>query len=111
LAYLIKSVLEFNFQIGSNQDSIDLNTGEWSRNTTPYNLIDGTLRYEYLDLPNDLKQTVDITSTTPGAVDSVGISTGGDFYQIGESVRFKNSSTQGSGAVAKVSVVEGKEVF
>ena len=103
-------VNEFNFQIGSNQDSIDLNTGEWSRNTTPYNLIDGTLRYEYLDLPNDLKQTVDITSTTPGAVDSVGISTGGDFYQIGESVRFKNSSTQGSGAVAKVSVVEGKEV-
>jgi len=103
-------VNEFNFKIGSNQDNIDLNTGEWSRNTTPYNLIDGTLRYEYLDLPNDLKQTVDITSTTPGAVDSVGISTGGDFYRIGESVIFENSSTQGSGAGAKISVVKGKQV-
>ena len=99
----------FNLQRLSNQDSIDLNNTNWSRNTTPYNLIDGNLNYEYLAIPDDLKQTVDITSVTPGSVDSIGISTGGYNYQVGESVIFDNTGT-GSGANAKVSDVKGQEV-
>ena len=101
---------EFNFQINSNQDAIDLNDSNWLRNTTPYNLIDGTLRYEYLTLPNDLNQTVDIKGVLPGGVDKIGISTSGEYYQVGESVIFKPSSTQGSGANAKISSIKGQEV-
>ncbi len=103
-------VNDFNFQITANQDNIGLNTSNWSRNTEPYNLIDGTLNYQYLPIPNELKQTVDIDSVTPGFVDKIGIGSGGSFYKIGESVIFDGSSTQGSGASAKVSLLDGVTV-
>ena len=103
-------VNDFNLQINSNQDDLDLNETDWSRNTDPYNLIDDTLRYEYLSIPDDLSQTVDISSVLPGSVDSIGVSTGGNDYKVGEFVVFKNSDTQGSGANAKISVLKGKAV-
>ena len=100
----------FNLQRLSNQDSIDLNDTNWSRNTTPYNLIDGTLQYEYIAIPNDLSQTVDITSVTPGSVDKIGINTGGYDYKVGDSVVFDETGTKGYGANAKVSSVKGQQV-
>ena len=42
----------------SNQNDIDLNQTNWSRNTTPYNLIENGNSYNYLELPNILNQTV-----------------------------------------------------
>ena len=101
---------DFNFSYASNQDSIDLDNSSWVRNTAPYNLIEGDLQYEYCYIPDKLSQTIDIKSVTPGVIENVGILTGGTLYQVGDSAVFDNTDTQGYGAVAKVSVIGGKDV-
>ncbi len=99
---------KFNFSSYSNQDQYELNNSQWSRNTYFYNLIEGDLEYEYVYIPNDLKQTLDIKTGKPGRVDNLGITTAGDLYQVGDKVIFDNTGTQGNRASAKVSWVEGK---
>jgi len=101
---------EFNFKNDSNQDAYDLQNFEWQRNTEPYNLIEGDTEYDYVYIPNKLSQIIDIKSVTPGSVENIGIETGGILYQIGDSAIFDNSNTSGTGAVAKVSVIDGKTV-
>ena len=100
----------FNFDYRSNQDQIDLNKTKWLRNTDSYNLIDGTVVYEYLSLPNNLNQSLDVTAVYPGNVDNVGIITGGNNYRVNDSVVFDNEGTQGDGASARVSRILGKSV-
>ena len=100
----------FNFDYRSNQDQIDLNKTKWLRNTDSYNLIDGTVVYEYLSLPNNLNQSLDVTAVYPGNVDNVGIITGGNNYRVNDSVVFDNEGTQGNGASARVSRILGKSV-
>ena len=51
---------KFNFSSYSNQDQYELDKSKWSRNTHFYNLIEGNLEYEYVYIPDDLKQTIDI---------------------------------------------------
>ena len=97
----------FNFDKDSNQDSYDLDTN-WARNTTPYNLHEKGLDYKYISLPNELKQTVDITGVAPGTVDTIGIETGGTGYSVGDTVVFDNTGSKGTGASARVTLVDGK---
>ena len=99
---------KFNFSSYSNQDQYKLNDSKWSRNTEYYNLIEGNLEYQYLYIPDDLKQTLDIKSGTPGIIDNIGITTGGDLYQVGDKVVFDNTGTRGNRASAKVSILKGK---
>ena len=101
---------KFNYDRDSNQDKIDINQTKWLRNTESYNLIDGTTVYEYLPLPNNLNQSLDITGVSVGVVENVGIITGGSNYRVNDSVVFDNSNTQGEGVVANVSRVSGKTV-
>ena len=75
-----------------------------------YNLMDDKLQYEYLTIPNNLKQVTDITAIGPGGVDIVGIDTGGQSYRVGDEVVFDNTETEGTGASVEVSRVIGKEV-
>ena len=100
----------FNFDYKSNQDDIDLNETNWLRNTESYNLIDGTVVYEYLTLPNNLNQSLDIKAVSPGYVENIGIITGGINYRVNDSIVFDDTETQGSGASAKVSRIFGKSV-
>ena len=99
---------KFNFSSYSNQDQYELNESKWSRNTYFYNLIEGNLEYEYVYIPDDLKQTIDIKLGTPGGVNTLGITTAGDLYQVGDKVVFDNSGTRGYRATASVSWLEGK---
>tara|TARA_R100001594_G_scaffold439_2_gene1654 strand:+ start:3602 stop:17350 length:13749 start_codon:yes stop_codon:yes gene_type:complete len=101
---------DFNLAHDSNQSSIDLSGSEWKRNTAPYNLIEGETEYEYVYIPNKLSQTVDVKAVTPGVIESIGIQTGGDLYQIGDPAVFDNAGTEGTGVVAKVSTIHGKSV-
>ena len=101
---------EFNFKFDSNQDAFDLNNSDFCRNTTPHNLIDGVVSYPYITTPNNLSQSVDVLSVTPGVVESIGIDTGGDGYKVGDTVIFDNTNTKGSGAIAKVATLKGKQV-
>ena len=101
---------EFNLDYRSNQDNIDLNETNWLRNTSSYNLIDGTVTYEYLSIPNNLNQSADVAAVRPGGVENIGIITGGNNYKVNDSIIFDNTGTQGNGASARVSRVLGKSV-
>lgn len=101
---------EFNFKTASNQDDLDLNQTNWLRFTTPYNIINGTASYSYLQTPNNLNQTVDVKYALPGSVENVGIDSGGDGYKVNNSIVFDESGTRGYGAAAKVSRINGKSV-
>ena len=101
---------KFNFDNDSNQDVVDLNKTSWVRNTDPYNLSLGEVRYDYLKLPDDLRQTIDIKKAAPGFVQSVGILTGGNNYKINDEVVFNNEGTEGFAAAARVSLIKGKPV-
>ena len=101
---------DFNYFAASNQDDYLLEGSNWCRNTRPYNLIEGDEQYEYMSLPNKLSQTVDITGTKPGLIESIGIETGGKNYQINDSISFINEGSSGNGAAAAVSRLHGKNV-
>ena len=101
---------EFNFAKTSNQDNYNFNASGYVKNTTPFNYFDGNERYEYLSLPNDLKQSVEITNTKKGSIQSVGILTGGDNYKVNDPIVFNESNTGGTGVSARVSRVLGRPV-
>jgi hypothetical protein len=101
---------QFNFDRKSNQDDIDLNKTPWARNTTPYNLLKKGASYSYLQLPNELNQTIDVKYASPGVIESVGIVTGGTNYKVNDKVIFDEEGTGGFGFAAKVSRVGGKQV-
>ena len=101
---------EFNYRYDSNQDDFDLNGSDYCRNTAPHNLIDGNVSYPYITTPNKLTQSVDVLAVSPGKVESIGIETGGDGYKVGDTILFDNTNTQGSGAIAKVATLKGKQV-
>ena len=101
---------EFNYRFDSNQDEFDLSGSDYCRNTVPHNLIDGNVSYPYITTPNKLTQSVDVLAVSPGKVESIGIETGGDGYKVGDTILFDNTDTQGSGAIAKVATLKGKQV-
>ena len=100
----------FNFSADSNQDVYDIEEFEYCRNTAPYNLIDGDVSYSYISTPNNLKQKVEVLAVTPGKVERIGIETGGDGYKVGDRISFNNNDTKGTGAIAKVATLKGKQV-
>jgi hypothetical protein len=101
---------EFNFKAASNQNDLDLNQTNFSRNTNPYNLIENGASYAYLDIPNLLNQTVDIKYATPGSVEKINISSGGSGYKIGDKLVFDNEGTDGSNVSAEVERIFGRSV-
>ena len=101
---------KFNFEASSNQDSYDLNQTDYLRNTDPYNLIGDDVNYSYLPIPNELKQKIDITASSPGTVKSIGISTGGNNYRVNDDVILDNTGTGGEGFIGKVSHLAGRSI-
>ena len=101
---------QFNFKSTSNQTDFDLNTNTWLRNTSTYNLLEGITQYRYLQIPNKLDQTSKIKYVSSGSIESVGIFTGGRGYKVGDKIAFDNTGTDGFGAKATVSSLEGKIV-
>ena len=102
---------DFNLLTTSNQDDYNLENSKWCRNTTPYNLIyNDKAYYPYMPLPDNLSQTIDVSGTKPGSLESIGIETGGKNYQVGDKVVFNNTGSRGIGAAAKVSRLLGKSV-
>jgi hypothetical protein len=101
---------EFNFTKSSNQDDLDLNATNWSRNTTPYNLIENKKSYSYLELPNDLDQTIDVEFASPGSVEKINVIFGGTNYKVSDKLIFDNEGTNGYNASAEVQTIFGKPV-
>jgi len=103
--------IKFNFEKTSNQDKININDTKWLRNVTPYNLTKLRSFYDYLLLPNKIKESVStINLVSAGSINSIGIKTGGENYKVGDKVIFDNSGTGGQGLSADVSLVRGKNI-
>ena len=100
----------FNYDVNSVQNSYDLVSNKYYRNTTPYNLIEDTLNYQYIDIPDNLSQSIKIKATSPGNIQSVGIETGGNDYQIADRIILDDSQTKGYGGDISISKVSGKDV-
>jgi hypothetical protein len=101
---------EFNFKPSSNQNDLDLNQTNFSRNTNPYNLIENGASYAYLDTPNLLNQTADIKYATTGSIEKINISSGGSGYKIGDKLVFDNESTDGFNVSAEVERISGRSI-
>ena len=103
---------EFNFSEDSNQTDYDLNNTTYRRITSPYNFFDKNLIYPFVSLPNSLNQTIAVNYTEIGDVSNLTIEDdfAGDFYRVGDVIFFDNSGTNGRGAAAKITFVEGKTV-
>tara|TARA_B100001094_G_scaffold63763_1_gene59721 strand:- start:2514 stop:14540 length:12027 start_codon:yes stop_codon:yes gene_type:complete len=103
--------IEFNYSVESNQTDYDIQKNEWFRNTRSYNTNNLYSGYDYIFNSNKIKrQTIEVTGTNPGSISGVGIFTGGRNYQVGERVIFDNKQSDGKGAQARVSYVNGKEI-
>lgn len=101
---------DFNFKNDSYQETYDIVSNNWLRNTTPYGLTLDNVSYEFVTEPYKIyNEVIDITSTSVGTIDSVGIITGGSGYQVGDKVIFETLSGATS-AKAKVSEVSGKVI-
>ena len=100
----------FNYDLKSNQLDYNLDKSEWFRNTTPYSLTQNNASYEFLLQPNkDREYNVNISNVSKGNIEKVGILTGGNSYQINDSLIFQPLLGAQS-AKAKVSEIEGVEV-
>ena len=100
----------FNFLRSSNQDDVDLNKTNWIRNTHFYNLTSKNSYYEYVEIPNKLKQKSIVKYASPGKIEGVGILTGGNNYRIGDKLVVLNEGTGGIGDDIRVSKIKGKDV-
>ena len=101
---------QFNFKKSSNQDDIDLNETNWIRNTYPYNLREKNSQYDYINIPNKLNQTSVVKYASPGSIQRVAISTGGNNYQIDDRLIILNEGTGGIGGDIRVSKLSGKNI-
>ena len=100
-----------NFKSITRQGEYDIEGDRWLRNTYNYNLDDEFNKYKYIFNSNLVKeQSLEVTSASLGIVESVGIVTGGKNYKVNDSVIFDDTNSGGSGARARVTTIEGKEV-
>ena len=103
--------IDFNFKTVSNQTSYDVEGQGWFRETTSYHTNSPRSQYDYLfDSSKVVKQLVEVTATSTGGIESVGIVTGGTGYKVGDKVVFNNTGTGGKLLDVKVARVAGQEL-
>jgi len=101
----------FNFRLRSNQEFYDIQKSGLLRNTAEYHTNDTKSGYDYIFNSNTVqKQVIDITATSTGSIEQVGILTGGINYRVGDKIDFNNGNTGGRDADVKVSSILGKTV-
>ena len=101
---------DFNFKLLSNHVSYDLVENGWRRITTAYKINSLFGGYDYIFNSNkEREQIIEVTGTSQGSVDNVGILTGGSNYKVSDKILF-SGDTYGRSARAAVSKVGGKPV-
>jgi len=105
------SPIPYNYDNKSNQDDINLNETNLSRNTTPYGVLNPNTEYDFVVDSNKIqKQNIIVENTTKGKVLFVGINSGGQNYQVNDKVIFDNQDTGGYDANAVVSQIAGQRI-
>ena len=104
--------INFNFDKNSNQNSVNINSLQWYRNTSPYKLTNKIgVDYKYLLVPNRIKDPIsEVKFASFGEIETVDIVVSGNDYKVGEKIKFTNADVIGQNATANISVIEGKGV-
>ena len=98
-----------NFTI--NQNNFDFNSSNLTRNSLPYKFDDKNADYNFAIESYEIKQQHSIIdSVTSGRVNDFNIVSSGDNYRIGDSLIFDNTNTDGGGASAAISKIEGRDI-
>ena len=98
-----------NFVIS--QSTFDFNNSNLTRNSLPYKLDDENGDYNFAIESYEINpQTSIIESVTSGQISDFQIVSAGDNFKVEDSLVFDNKGTEGGGAAARVSFVQGKEV-
>ena len=101
----------FNFLGSSNQSDYDIESNDWFRNTKNYNLNESLSGYDYIFNSNRIrKQSIDITASSVGNVENIGIFSGGNDYQYDDRLVFDSVGTGGKNVGARVERVGGKDI-
>jgi len=92
--------------------SFNFNNSKLVRNTFPYKLSDKFADNDFIVESDELlSQLTKVTAVSQGKVDSLTIIKSGENYNIGDTVTFDNSGTDGGGISASVSKLDGKPIF
>jgi len=103
--------IDYNYNVSSNQDEVDLIKTGWLRNTSPYNINSSNSDYRFLNYPNKIKnQNTKVRYAKSGKISSIGISSGGNNYSVNNPIIFDNTGTEGFNAAAVVSSIKGKKI-
>ena len=107
---LFKSnVILENFDLNQSFDFIN---SDLIRNTFPYRLSDNNTSYDFVFGSDDVRdQKVKVDSVSEGSINDFKIIDSGESYKVNDSLNFDSSETEGSGLIAKVSELEGKEII
>jgi hypothetical protein len=101
----------FNYRRTSNQNEYDIQTSGYLRNTRVYGTNGEKRGYDYIFNSDRVKpQIIEVSVYSTGAIDSVGILTGGTNYAVNDQVFFNNEGTGGRDADVKVHRIGGRTV-
>ena len=93
-----------------NQD-FDVNNSGLLRNTFPHKISELNANNDYIIETNEIaEQRIKVESVTSGSISSIEIIDGGQKYQVKDALVFDEKNTNGGGAKAEVSLIEGKEI-
>ena len=103
--------IEYNFDQYSNLSFVNLNKTGWIRYTTPLGLLLQKTKYQGFIQPDTFtKGFTEVNSISPGELTQLQIISPGDNYSIQDNIFFNSQGTGGSGAYARISEIQGRDV-
>jgi hypothetical protein len=99
-----------NENLSLNQ-TFDFNNSNLLRNTLPYKVFDDYAKNDFIIESNEITtQESIVESISKGFVSSFDIINSGSDYKVNDILNFYDSNTSGSGLIARVSSIEGKDI-
>ena len=91
--------------------SFDFSSNRVLRNTLPYKVSDDNAKYDFISSIDDITtQEIEVESVTRGGIEILDIRNSGSNYKVNDVVNFDDTGTDGGGAYATVSFLEGKTI-
>ena len=100
----------YNFDYRNDQRNGFINSGELSRNNTPYRIRESFATYEGLNEFSNKNERYQITAINSAGITSIRVVEGGQDYKVGDRVSFANAGSGGSGVSAKVDSLSGQVI-
>jgi hypothetical protein len=91
--------------------TFDFNNSNLLRNTLPYKVSDNYAKNDFIIETNEItSQESIVESVSEGFVNSFDIINSGSDYKVSDVLNFDDSGTSGGGLIARVSLIEGKNI-